>query len=231
MLWTGFQSGWLVPSFLSCPGRNLKAMATKASIGCQLPIRRGLSEVEAALYLSLSASFFRRLVEQGMMPRPRLLGRRRIWDVEELDLAFRALPRRGRAGRHDSEHRTAGTTTHDPHQAQAHRPVPRSARQRAALLSPREGGAHSAPRHSRYARIHCRLQEANRGVQPTAERRQQRRLRGPSTALRALLLSRNFFGSGASTQRAYRRVMEMDPRERRSGTGWCGRCAASTLRR
>jgi hypothetical protein len=29
------------------------------------------------------------------MPRPRLIGVRRIWDVEELDLAFKALPREG----------------------------------------------------------------------------------------------------------------------------------------
>ena len=29
------------------------------------------------------------------MPRPRVAGRRRIWDTEELDLAFKALPREG----------------------------------------------------------------------------------------------------------------------------------------
>jgi len=29
------------------------------------------------------------------MPRPRLAEGRRIWDVEELDLAFKALPREG----------------------------------------------------------------------------------------------------------------------------------------
>lgn len=29
------------------------------------------------------------------MPRPRVAGRRRIWDVEELDVAFQALPREG----------------------------------------------------------------------------------------------------------------------------------------
>ena len=29
------------------------------------------------------------------MPRPRVAGGRRIWDVEELDLAFKALPREG----------------------------------------------------------------------------------------------------------------------------------------
>jgi hypothetical protein len=109
MPWTGFQLGQLVPSFLSCPGRNLKAMATKASIGCQLPIRRGLGEVESAMYLSLSASFFRRLVEQGIMPRPRIAGRRRIWDVEELDLAFRALPREGENGPEDMTSETSNS--------------------------------------------------------------------------------------------------------------------------
>ena len=70
-------------------------MPTKASIAARLPMRRGLSEVEAAVYLSLSPSFFRRLVDQRLMPRPRVVGSRRIWDVEELDLAFRALPREG----------------------------------------------------------------------------------------------------------------------------------------
>ncbi len=29
------------------------------------------------------------------MPRPRLAGGRRIWDIEELDLAFKTLPREG----------------------------------------------------------------------------------------------------------------------------------------
>jgi excisionase family DNA binding protein len=74
----------------SCAGRQ-----DKASIAGRLPVRRGLSEVEAAIYLSLSPSFFRRLVDQGVMPRPRIAGGRRIWDVEELDLAFKALPREG----------------------------------------------------------------------------------------------------------------------------------------
>ena len=70
-------------------------MAAKATIAGRLPVRRGLDESEAAVYLSLSPSFFRRLVQEKLMPRPRLAGGRRIWDVEELDLAFRALPREG----------------------------------------------------------------------------------------------------------------------------------------
>ena len=70
-------------------------MPSKASIAGRLAVRRGLDENEAAVYLSLSPSFFRQLVEQKLMPRPRLAGGRRIWDVEELDLAFKALPREG----------------------------------------------------------------------------------------------------------------------------------------
>jgi excisionase family DNA binding protein len=70
-------------------------MVSKSTMTARLPLRRGLSESEAAIYLSLSASFFRKLVDQGAMPRPRLAGSRRIWDIEELDAAFKALPREG----------------------------------------------------------------------------------------------------------------------------------------
>ena len=70
-------------------------MASKAVIAGRLPVRRGLDESEAAVYLSFSPSFFRKLVGEGRMPRPRLADGRRIWDVEELDLAFKALPREG----------------------------------------------------------------------------------------------------------------------------------------
>ena len=70
-------------------------MSSKAVIAGRLLIRRGLDENEAAVYLSLSPSFFRKLVTDGRMPRPRLIGVRRIWDVEELDLAFKAQPREG----------------------------------------------------------------------------------------------------------------------------------------
>jgi excisionase family DNA binding protein len=69
--------------------------ARKAEIASRLPIRRGLDESEAAVYLSLSPSFFRALVERGDMPKPRVLGSRRIWDVDDLDAAFKALPREG----------------------------------------------------------------------------------------------------------------------------------------
>ncbi len=70
-------------------------MTSKAVIAARLPVRRGLDENEAAIYLSFSPSFFRKLVAEKRMPRPRLAEGRRVWDVEELDLAFKALPREG----------------------------------------------------------------------------------------------------------------------------------------
>jgi hypothetical protein len=70
-------------------------MRSKAHIASRLKVRRGLDEAEAAVYLSLSPSFFRKLVDTKVMPRPRIVGQRRIWDVDELDLAFKALPREG----------------------------------------------------------------------------------------------------------------------------------------
>jgi excisionase family DNA binding protein len=60
-------------------------------------LRRGLGECEAALYVGISTSKFRALVEDGSMPRPHLVGRRRIWDVDDLDAAFKSLPVEGEA--------------------------------------------------------------------------------------------------------------------------------------
>jgi hypothetical protein len=70
-------------------------MPTKAHISMQLPIRRGLSEIEAAVYLSLSPTKFRNMVTDGRMPQPRMADNRCVWDVDEIDFAFRELPRRG----------------------------------------------------------------------------------------------------------------------------------------
>ena len=70
-------------------------MPSKASIAGRLPVRRGLDESESAVYLSLSPSFFRKLIAEGPHATAASAGGRRIWDVEELDLAFKALPREG----------------------------------------------------------------------------------------------------------------------------------------
>jgi len=54
--------------------------------------RRGLSRAEAAMYVGVSASKFDELVRDGRMPGPKRIGRRKVWDVRELDVAFDSLP-------------------------------------------------------------------------------------------------------------------------------------------
>lgn len=67
----------------------------KADIAARLPIRRGLGEAEAALYVGIGSTKFRELVDDGRMPRPRVIDGARVWDIDELDAAFKALPRAG----------------------------------------------------------------------------------------------------------------------------------------
>ena len=54
---------------------------------------RGLPAQEAALYLGCSRSKFEDMVRDGSMPKPRMIGTKRVWDRFELDEAFDALPR------------------------------------------------------------------------------------------------------------------------------------------
>lgn len=67
-------------------------MISKRDAAARLPIRRGLSEPEAALYVGIGSTKFRDLVADGRMPKPRILDGRRLWDVDALDAAFRDLP-------------------------------------------------------------------------------------------------------------------------------------------
>jgi predicted DNA-binding transcriptional regulator AlpA len=53
--------------------------------------RRGLSRVEAAMYIGISSSKFDELVADGRMPKPKRLDGRKLWDLRELDLTFDAL--------------------------------------------------------------------------------------------------------------------------------------------
>ena len=67
------------------------SMADQSSLPKSLaPI--GATRDVAAAYLSLSPTMFGRLVDAGLMPRPRPVGARKIWDLEEVRLAFKALP-------------------------------------------------------------------------------------------------------------------------------------------
>jgi hypothetical protein len=67
-------------------------MSAKLSALRSVP-RRGLSHAEAAIYVGIGESKFDQLREAGLMPAPRRVGDRKLWDVRELDLAFDALPR------------------------------------------------------------------------------------------------------------------------------------------
>jgi hypothetical protein len=48
-----------------------------------------------ALFVGISETMFRELVQEGVMPRPRQLRSRLLWDTDELVLAFKSLARQG----------------------------------------------------------------------------------------------------------------------------------------
>ena len=53
---------------------------------------RGLSRVQAAEYIGISASKFDQLVRDGRMPGPKRIDGRTVWDRQKLDVAFAELP-------------------------------------------------------------------------------------------------------------------------------------------
>lgn len=56
---------------------------------------RGLSHDEAARYVGLGVTKFDEMIAEGLMPKPKRLGKRVIWDRVSLDIAFSALPTDG----------------------------------------------------------------------------------------------------------------------------------------
>lgn len=62
-----------------------------AEVRPNVPIR-GLSRVEAAAVVGVSASTFDHLVSDGLMPSPRQVYSRLVWDVIEVNQAFDCLP-------------------------------------------------------------------------------------------------------------------------------------------
>jgi predicted DNA-binding transcriptional regulator AlpA len=52
---------------------------------------RGLSRVQSAAYIGVSATLFDELVKDGRMPQAIRLNSRLVWDRLQLDLAFAAL--------------------------------------------------------------------------------------------------------------------------------------------
>ena len=53
---------------------------------------RGLSREAAASYIGIGTTLFDALVTEGRMPKPKLINSRKVWDRQELDIAFNKLP-------------------------------------------------------------------------------------------------------------------------------------------
>lgn len=77
------------PSQLAPPRRNRQAVTVA------LPIVLGLPEIEAAASIGVSATKFRELVADGRMPRPRNVGGKLSYDIDELRAAYKAMPHQG----------------------------------------------------------------------------------------------------------------------------------------
>ena len=57
--------------------------------------RLGYNRAEAAEIVGVGTDLFDRAVASGVMPAPRQLGSRLLWDIDELIRAFRELPHKG----------------------------------------------------------------------------------------------------------------------------------------
>ena len=53
---------------------------------------RGLNREVAASYIGIGTTLFDTLVTEGRMPKPKLINSRKVWDRQELDIAFNKLP-------------------------------------------------------------------------------------------------------------------------------------------
>ena len=56
------------------------------------PFARLLSRVEAAAYAGVSPNTFDRMKADGLMPQPKRVYRRLLWDIRDLDAAIDSLP-------------------------------------------------------------------------------------------------------------------------------------------
>jgi hypothetical protein len=70
-------------------------MTRRRDVLPQLPIVFGLGEIEAAAAVGVSTTTFRTMVDERKMPRPKKIGARKVYDVDELRAAFKSLPTEG----------------------------------------------------------------------------------------------------------------------------------------
>jgi hypothetical protein len=45
------------------------------------------------MYFGISGGTFDRMRDDGLIPPPRMIGGRKLWDIRDLDMVFDALPR------------------------------------------------------------------------------------------------------------------------------------------
>jgi hypothetical protein len=75
-----------------CPNSIAEKRPKRVALSEIRPVpRRGLSRLEAAMYIGVSATKFDELVDDGRMPKPKRVDGRKLWDIRELDLAFDVL--------------------------------------------------------------------------------------------------------------------------------------------
>lgn len=56
---------------------------------------RGMSKEESARYVGVGVTKFDELVSEGLMPKPKHIGARRVWDRISIDAYFADLPSEG----------------------------------------------------------------------------------------------------------------------------------------
>lgn len=85
------------PEVRDGPVTNMSAVARQSNkLSAIRPVpRRGLSRVEAAIYIGVSTTKLDEMVREGRMPGPKRIDGRKVWDVRDLDLAFDELPSEG----------------------------------------------------------------------------------------------------------------------------------------
>ena len=65
---------------------------------------RLVARADAAYYVGVGTTLFDDLVRQGVMPRPKAIGSRRLWDLRELDKAIDELPEAGTSVQDEKSH-------------------------------------------------------------------------------------------------------------------------------
>ena len=53
---------------------------------------RGLNREQASLYIGVGMTKFDELVDKGMMPKPKMIGARKVYDRFAINVAFDQLP-------------------------------------------------------------------------------------------------------------------------------------------